>query len=293
MRLTRFSLLGLSLAAGVWVQSITTASPDVLPPPLNPTWTPASEPMLQPWPTETDTPPQVSQEPTGPDEPVTAQAWLSIEVHKSCNATQKKMLVDAWSGAVLLDHAQQKYVVGGAFSAAMQGYFGANFEYTSDWFTDYRKRIAGNLGRRHKLDTDQAPRSTYLYLYCEDYWFKCVQYPEGLGYSDTYRRGFWTTHYIVMCDNFYRKDSLAERIDKIESYKDPGRYPVMENWMHTREELMYHEQMHMYETVCDPFIKDYAYGPLNTWNTARRWGCYRTTVNGVYSLVYCSSKNID
>lgn len=162
MRLTRLLLLGLSLTAGLLAQSMTRASTDGLPPPLNPTWTPASEPTLQPWPTDTDAPPQVSQESTGPDEPVTAQAWLSLQVHESCNKTQKRMLIDAWSGAVLLDHAQQKYVPGGAFPAAMQGYFGANFEYTGPWFTDYKARIGGNLERRHKVDTDQAPASTYV-----------------------------------------------------------------------------------------------------------------------------------
>ena len=285
MRLTCLLLFGLMLTAGSLAQSMTTPSSDDLPPPLNPTWTPASEPTLQPWPTETDAPPQVSEEFIGPDEPVKAQAWLSLEVHKSCSKSQKRMLVDAWSGAVLLDQAQQKYVPGGAFSAAMQGYFGANFEYTGPWFTNYKARIAGNLERRHKLDTDQAPASTYVYLYCVDYAMKCVQYPEGLGYSDTYRRGFWTTHYIVMCDNFYRKDSLAERLTLVESYNDPGRYPVMENFATTRDEIMYHEQIHMYETVCDPFIKDYSYGALNTWNLAKDKGCYWSTVNGVYSSV--------
>ena len=70
------------------------------------------------------------------------------------------MLVDAWSGAVLLDHAQQKYVPGGAFSGAMQDYFGAKFEHTGPWFADFKARIAGYLGRRHEIDTDQAPAST-------------------------------------------------------------------------------------------------------------------------------------
>ncbi|KAF6230851.1 hypothetical protein HO173_010967 [Letharia columbiana] len=78
MRLTRLLLLRLSITAGLLAQSMTRASTDGLPPPLNPSWIPASEATLQPWPTDTDAPPQVSQESTGPEEPVTAQAWLSL-----------------------------------------------------------------------------------------------------------------------------------------------------------------------------------------------------------------------
>lgn len=37
-----------------------------------------------------------------------------------------------------------------------------------------------------------------------------------------------------MCDNFNRKDSLAERLELGESYNDPGRYPVIENIQTTR-----------------------------------------------------------
>lgn len=170
MNLTRLLLLGQSLTAGLLAQSITSAATDDLPPqPPNQTWAPTSEPNLHPWPTETETPPQVSQESIGPDEPVTAQAWLSLEVHESCNKPQKEMVTDVWSGAgVLLEQAQQRYVPGGAFCPAMQAYSGASFESTSPWIANYKARIAGNLGRRHKVDTDQASASTYVYLYCED-----------------------------------------------------------------------------------------------------------------------------
>ena len=282
--LTRILLLGLTFTAGSLAQSLTTSSNDDLPPPLNPTWTPASEPTLQPWATDTDAPPQASQEPIGPDEPVTAQAWLSLEVHKSCNSTQKRMLIDAWSGAVLLDQAQQKYVPGGAFSAAMEAYFGASFEYTGPWYTNYKARIAGNLERRHKLDTDQAPKSTYVYLYCEDYKKKCKT-KHSKGYVETRRFGFWTNHYMVMCDAWYHLKSLAERIEQVDRVNGPGSQYVIENFDVTRDQLMYHEQMHMLDTVCNPAIKDYSYGALNTWNLAKYKGCSWSTVNGVYSSV--------
>ena len=92
----------------------------------------------------------------------TKRERVVLYVYKSCNKTQKKMVIDVWSGAVLLGRAQQQYVPGGAFSPAMQAYSGASFESASPWIANYKARIAGNLGRRHKVDTDQAPASTYV-----------------------------------------------------------------------------------------------------------------------------------
>ena len=256
---------------------------------LDSTWSPSSEPTLQPWPTYTEAPPQASQASTEPDDPiVTAQAFLQISAHKSCSKSQARALFQAWNGAELLDQAQQKYVPGGAFLAAMQGYFGRNVEQSSwdcfwPWCLDYKKRIGDNLQRRHNLDTNKAPRSTYLYFYCEDYWNKCRD-PAALGYSDTYRRGFWTTHYIVMCDNFYSRPTLSERVALAESYNNPLNYKILDAFWGTRDEAMYHSQIQMYETVCDPFINDYAHGPLEVWNLAKSKGCYWSSVNGESTL---------
>ena len=292
MHFALFLYLCLLSTSGLLVQSMTVSTDD-LPPPPNPTWTPASEPTLQPWPTDTDAPPHVPQESSEPEEPITAQAWLRLEVHKSCSKTQKRILLDAWAGALYLDHAQQKYVPGGAFSAAMRGYFGRNVEQGFNdcfwpWCIDYKARIGGNLERRHKLDTDKAPASTYLYFYCEDFAFKCTPNPTGIGYSVTNRRGFWTNHYIVFCDQgpFYGANTLAERLKLIDGYNNPVNYKIMEHFQGTREEYMYHEQMHMYETVCYPFIDDYAYRPLGVWNLAKNKGCYWSSVNGVYTTLY-------
>ena len=96
---------------------------DIYASPLNPTWTPASETILQPSPTYTVAP---HQNLTIDGEPSANTALSKKFVDSRCSAQQRYAIEAAWYEASLLDQAQQKYVPGGAFSTAMINYFGNN-----------------------------------------------------------------------------------------------------------------------------------------------------------------------
>lgn len=73
--------------------------------PLNPTWTPASETILQPSPTYTDAPPQNL---TIDGEPSANTALSKKFLDSRCSTQQQYAIEAAWYDASLLDQAQQR-----------------------------------------------------------------------------------------------------------------------------------------------------------------------------------------
>ena len=249
---------------------------DIYASPLNPTWTPASETILQPSPTYTVAPPQnlsIDSEPS-------ANTALSKKfVDSRCSNQQRYAIEAAWYEASLLDQAQQKYVPGGAFSTAMINYFGNNVASTGGflpWDLNFRQIIGDNIARRHALDTENAPRSTYLYFYCYD-WYQdyCTKYPQTAGYTHSQVGIFWTKHYITFCDLYFTKPTLMDTIESVSKMPNPAlEKNILENFYENRATILYHETYHLKDTVVQPNTKDYANGPQGIWNQAKLKGAY-------------------
>lgn len=250
---------------------------DVYASPLDPTWTPASEIILQPSPTYTIAPPQNL---TIDSEPSANTALSRKFVDSRCSVQQRKAIEAAWYEASLLDQAQQKYVPGGAFSTAMINYFGKNVGSTGGilpWDRNYRKLIGDNIARRHALDTNNAPRSTYLYFYCYD-WFQnyCHNHPNVVaGYTHSQIGTFWTNHYITFCDLYFTKPTLMDSIRRVNAMPNPAAEKnVLDNFYSNRATILYHETYHLKNTVVQPNTKDYANAPLGIWEQAKLKGAY-------------------
>ena len=255
---------------------IFSATSDIYASPLNPTWTPASETILQPSPTYTVAPPQnlsIDSEPS-------ANTALSKKfVHSRCSTQKRYDIEAAWKEASLLDQAQQKYVPGGAFSTAMINYFGNNVASTGGflpWDLNFRQIIGDNIARRHALDTENAPRSTYLYFYCYDWYHDyCTKYPQTAGYTHNQVGTFWTNHYITFCDLYFTKPTLMDTIESVSKMPNPAlEKNILENFYENRATILYHETYHLKDTVVQPNTKDYANGPQGIWNQAKLKGAY-------------------
>ena len=193
---------------------------------------------------------------------------------------QPKYAIEAaWYEASLLDQAQQKYVPGGAFSTAMINYFGNNVGNTGGflpWDLNFRKIIGDNIARRHALDTNNAPRSTYLYFYCYD-WYQsyCTNYPSTAGYTHNYIGTFWTNHYITLCDLYFTKPTLMDTIRTVSAMPNSAAEKnILENFYINRATILYHETYHLKDTVVQPNTKDYANLPQGIWEQAKLKGAY-------------------
>lgn len=249
---------------------------DIYASPLNPTWTPASETILQPSPTYTLAPPQNL---TIDSEPSANTAISRKFVDSRCSDQQQYAIEAAWYEASLLDQAQQEYVPGGAFSTAMINYFGNNVGNTGGllpWDLNFRKLIGDNIARRHALDTGNAPRSTYLYFYCYD-WYQnyCTNHPLTAGYTHNYIGTFWTNHYITFCDLYFTKPTLMDTIRNVSAMPNPAAEKnILENFYENRATILYHETYHLKDTVVQPNTKDYANGPQGIWDQAKLKGAY-------------------
>lgn len=255
---------------------ISASTPDIYASPLNPTWTPASETILQPSPTYTIAPPQNL---TIDGEPSANTALSRKFIDSRCSPQQAYDIEAAWYEASLLDQAQQKYVPHGAFSTAMINYFGNNVASTGGflpWDLDFRQLIGDNIARRHALDTDNAPRSTYLYFYCYD-WYRnyCTNYPQTAGYTHSQIGTFWTNHYITFCDLYFTKPTLMDTIRSVSTMPNPAaERQILENFYENRATILYHETYHFKDTVVQPNTKDYANGPQGIWSQAKLKGAY-------------------
>lgn len=249
---------------------------DVYASPLNPTWIPASETILQPSPIYTDAPPQNL---TIDGEPSTNAALYKKFVDSRCSVQQHDAILAAWYEASLLDQAQQKYVPDGAFSTAMINYFGNNVASKGGllpWNLNFRQIIGDNIARRHALDSEHAPRSTYLYFYCYD-WYQdyCTNYPGTAGYTHNQVGTFWTNHYITFCDLYFTKPTLMDTIRNINTMPNPAAEKnILENFYENRGTILYHETYHLKDTVVQPNTRDYANGPAGIWNQSKLKGAY-------------------
>ena len=252
------------------------ATADIYASPLDPTWTPASETILQPSPTYTVAPPQNL---TIDSEPSANTALSRKFVDSRCSKTQQYAIEAAWYEASLLDQAQQKYVPGGAFSAAMSNYFGSNVNSTGGllpWDLNFKQIIGNNIARRHALDTGNAPRSTYLYFYCYD-WYRnsCAEHPNWAGYTHSFIGTFWTNHYITFCDLYFTKPTLMDTIRSVSKMRNPAaERNILENFYENRATILYHETYHLKDTVVQPNTKDYANHPQGIWDQANLKGAY-------------------
>lgn len=244
--------------------------------PLNPTWTPASETILQPSPTYTDAPPQNL---TIDSEPSANTALSKKFLDSRCSTQQQYAIEAAWYDASLLDQAQQRYVPGGAFSTAMINYFGNNVASTGGylpWDLNFRQIIGDNIARRHALDTENASRSTYLYFYCYD-WYQdyCTNYPLTAGYTHSQVGTFWTNHYITLCDLYFAQPTLMDTIRSVSKMPNPSAEKnILENFYQNRATILYHETYHFDYTVVRPNTRDYANGPQSIWDQAKLKGAY-------------------
>ena len=185
-------------------------------PPPDATWTPASETILQPSPTNTIAPPEDLSD--ADDEPVANTALSRKFVDSRCTPAQQAIVENAWYEASLLDDASKKYVPNGAFSTAYVNHFGADVASTGTWWPwndNYRKIIGDNLNRRHAIETDHAPSNAYLYFYCYDWRNNC---PAGrLGYSNTKVGLWWYNHYITWCPVYFdeRIPTLGKAVSEV------------------------------------------------------------------------------
>lgn len=249
---------------------------DIYASPLNPTWTPVSETILQPSPTYTLAPPQnltINSEPS-------ANTAISRKfVDSRCSAQQAIDIEAAWYEASLLDQAQQKYVPGGAFSTAMINYFGNNVgSRGGPEQLSFREIIGDNIARRHALDTGNAPRRTYLYFYCYD-WFQelCTRDPKTFyaGYTHSQIGIFWTNHYITFCDLYWTKPTLGDTIRSVSAMPNPAlEKNILENFYENRATILYHETYHLKNTVVQPNTWDWASLPQGIWEQAKLKGAY-------------------
>jgi len=186
------------------------------------------------------------------------------KIHKTCDAGQRQMIIDAIAEAGYLANALKAWKPGGAYQNSLDKYMGDGTNGAQ------KKAVQATIDRQFNLHQAINPAGISIEVYCDEKTHRvsqdlCYRSPNTAAYSwETARTGGQMTHFVVLCPIFFRQKTLGAMLEQARKYTRT-RETIHAVYRSTGSIWM-HETFHWGYTVTDPRAEDsfkgkQVYGP--------------------------------
>lgn len=269
--------------------------PGEKPPPSAPSPSPSPPPPPPPPPAPSSTSQTSSVPSPTKDSPVSAQSNIYRYIN-SCSDDQKKSEQRAWDDAGKLAAAHLKWDPKKSYQAAEDMYLGDKSS-NDPWIfgKSWVKVLKPNAQRELNIHNNNAPRSTYAYIYCDEKESKSgldwcdpngSQQGQVIAYTWDDLGWFWSNHYVVLCPLFFGLEKSNDLSQQIEAANGrPWKQSVIDNFIDSPGATYFHETYHWGDTVSVPKTnspaKDHpeVYPPQDVYDLARNKNTDEASLN--------------